>query len=99
MPTLKGRWVRVLFLGVRRGIRNKFYGREKYKIRNREKEKKNEEKIENLRVSLRPSRSHLKENQWSLTIEGCNLARKENIILLISIIPLIYIYYPIYRFL
>ena len=31
------------------------------------------------------------ENQWSLTIEGCNLAMKENIILLISIISLIYI--------
>ena len=36
---------------------NKFYGREKYNIRNREKEKNNEEKIKSLRVSLRPFRS------------------------------------------
>ena len=31
--------------------------------------------------------SHLEENQWNLTIEGCNLAMKENIILFIPIHP------------
>ena len=34
---------------------NKFYGRENYKIRNREKEETMKKRWKNLRVSLRPS--------------------------------------------
>ena len=73
------------FQGVRRGTRNKFYGRENYKIRNKEKRRNNEEKMKNLKSLTKAfQESQLEENQWSLTIEGCNLAMKENIILFIN---------------
>ena len=46
-------------------------------IRNREKE-------ETMKKRWKTLESHLEENQYSLTIEGCNLAMKENITLFIS---------------
>ena len=76
-----------IFQGVRRGTNNKFYGRENYKIKNKEKEETKKKNGKPQILTKAFQESHLEENQWSLTKKGCNLAMKENIILFISIHP------------